>query len=153
MRKAAVLAAILTATAAWGAGVKSPHDAQGSRARTSAASGTGSAQPAATSEANANAQANAVPNAQDKENAERDQLSQDDFTLKGTVAKVSGRSVTVNRDNSMPATLEVDRATKIEVDGKAAQLSAVKPGDDLKASFNLHGTRPIAVDLKASSKK
>lgn len=148
-RKLAVLAAVLTATGAWGADMKGPHNAPQNPARSSAASGSGSAQPAA---ANDNA-ANPNASAQDNGAVERDQLSKDDFKVKGTVAKVSGRSVTVNRDNASPATLQVDRATKIEVDGKAAQLSAVKPGDDVKASFNLRGTRPIAVDLKASSKK
>ncbi len=156
MRKAALLAAILTATAAWGADTNNKgartadqdaNSAQASPARSQAAKGTGSAQ--TSNEANANA----TPNSEDKARAERDQLSNDDFSLKGTVAKVSGKAVTINRDNSTPATLEVDRATKIEVDGKAAQLSAMKPGDDLKAKFNLRGTRPIAVDLKASSKK
>lgn len=92
-------------------------------------------------------------NAQDPGRAERDQLSKDDFDLKGKVGWVSGSSVTVNRDGSTPATLEVDRATKIEVDGKAARLSEVRSGDDVQASFNLRGARPIAVELKASSKK
>ncbi len=157
MRKAAVLAAILTATAAWGAdysndarsapAARSTRSAQASPARSQAASGAGSAQPAA------NDQTNATPNEQDKAKAEHDQLSNDDFNLKGTVARVSRRGLTVNRDNSTPATVEVDRATKIEVDGKAARLADVKPGDDVKASFNLRGTRPIAVELKASSKK
>ncbi len=160
MRKLAVLAAVLTAATAWGADykqpvAKSPRSAQASPARSQAATGSGAAQTNDSANANAgdNANANATPNAQDREKAERDRLSKDDFSLKGTVARVSGRSVTVNRDNSTPATLEVDSATKIEVDGKAAQLSAVKPGDDIKASFNLRHTRPIAVDLKASSKK
>ncbi len=159
MRKMAALVAILTATAAFGASQtsdtgnsttapKSDRSATASsshKAPRHAVTGTGSAQAATTNE-NANA------NEQNATKPERDQLAKDDFDLKGRVSRVSSRSVTVDRDGTTPATLQVDRATKIEVNGKAAKLADVKAGDDVKASFNLRGERPIAVELKASSK-
>jgi hypothetical protein len=139
MRKAAVLAAILASTAAWAAGGNDKSYGATHRSSSTTA-GTGSAQ------MNAN-EANAPGS------VERDRLSKDDFDLKGKVGRVSAKSVTIERDKSTPATLMIDQATKIEVDGKPARATDLKPGDDVKASFNLSGERPIAVDLKASAKK
>ncbi len=149
MRKMAVLAAILASTTAWAVSGDMKDSANGSRVNSrssstrhtvSGAQGTGSAA-GASNEAMAPAGS-----------AERDRLSKDDFDVKGKVGRVSARSVTIERDNSTPATLVIDPATKIELDGKPARPTELKPGSDVKASFNLRGERPIAVDLKASSK-
>ncbi len=140
MRKMAVLVAILASATAWAANgdMKNGSRSSSTRHTVSGAQGTGSAQAS---------DANALPGG-----TERDQLSKDDFNVKGKVGRVSARSVTIERDKSTPATLMIDQATKIEVDGKAARATDLKPGADVKASFNLRGERPIAVDLKASSK-
>jgi hypothetical protein len=151
MRKAAVLAAILASAAASSASdIESDKSASKSAGRSQTSSskqsttgteGTGSAQVGGTNDVNAPAG-----------NTKRDPLSKDDFSLKGKVSRVSAKSVTISRDDSTPATLQIDPATKIEVDGKTARASDLKPGDEVKAAFNLKGERPIAVELKASSK-
>ncbi len=84
------------------------------------------------------------------ENA-RDRLKKDDFEIEGKVSKVSGDKLTLNRDDATTATLHVDSVTKIEVDGNAAKLSQLKPGQDVKASFNLKDDKPMAIEIKADS--
>jgi len=84
---------------------------------------------------------------------ERERMSKKDFDIKGKVAKVSKDSLTLNRDDATAATLHVDENTKIQVDGNTSKLADVKPGEDVKASFNLKGDKPVAIEIKADSKK
>ncbi len=80
----------------------------------------------------------------------RDELSKNDFDIKGKVSRVSKDSITLHRDDSTTATLHVDRNTKVELDGNVARLNALRPGQDVKASFNLKGDKPMAIEIKAS---
>jgi hypothetical protein len=75
--------------------------------------------------------------------------SKDNFQVKGRIASVSSGSITVRRENLPAAKLNVDPNTKIELDGDRVSTSALKPGEDVKASFNLQDDRPIAVEIKA----
>ena len=153
MRKAVVLAAILASSTAWAASGDMKDNSTSKSETNSRSSST--RHPAARVQGTRGS-AKCVPTtprcAEQARRSPRDWLSKDDFNLKGKVGRVSGRSVTIDRDNSTPATLVIDPATKIELDGKAARAADLKPGDDVKASFNLRGERPIALDLKASAK-
>lgn len=80
----------------------------------------------------------------------REELSKNDFDIKGKVSRVSKDSITLHRDDSTTATLHVDRNTKVELDGNVAHLNALRPGQDVKASFNLKGDKPMAIEIKAS---
>jgi hypothetical protein len=40
----------------------------------------------------------------------------------------------------------------VELDGNVARLGALRPGQDVKASFNLKGDKPMAIEIKADSK-
>lgn len=82
---------------------------------------------------------------------ERDRMKKDDFEIEGKVSKVSGDKLTLNRDDATTATLHVDSTTKIEVDGNAARLSQLKPGQEVKASFNLKDDKPMAIEIKVDS--
>lgn len=84
--------------------------------------------------------------------ARRDQLSEDDFEIKGKISKVSKNTVTLHRDDATTATLHCDRNTKVELDGDTARMAQLKPGQDVKASFNLKGDKPMAIEIKADSK-
>lgn len=71
------------------------------------------------------------------------------FDIKGKVSKASQNSITVTRDDLPSATLQVSKQTKIEVDGQEASAKQLKPGQEVQASFNLQGNKPIALEIKA----
>jgi hypothetical protein len=75
--------------------------------------------------------------------------SKDNFEVKGKIASVSSGSITVRRQDLPEAKLNLDPNTKIELDGDHVSASALKPGEDVRASFNLQNDRPIAVEIKA----
>ncbi len=80
-------------------------------------------------------------------------MKKDSFDVKGQVSRVSTNELTVSRKDAPAATLHVDQMTKVEVDGKQAALSELKPGQDVKASFNFKGDRPTAIEIKAQKAK
>jgi hypothetical protein len=71
------------------------------------------------------------------------------FDVDGKVQKVSENSITIQRDELPPATLMLSKNTKVELDGERASLKQLKPGQDVKASFNLEGQKPEAIEIKA----
>jgi hypothetical protein len=75
----------------------------------------------------------------------------DNFEVKGKLHKMSKSSITIRRDEDKlpPAKLNVDRQTRIEVDGEQATWAQLKQGADVKASFNLRDDKPMAVEIKA----
>jgi Cu/Ag efflux protein CusF len=85
----------------------------------------------------------------DTKDQARDQMKKDSFDIEGKVSKVSAKQLTLSREDASMATLHVDRTTKVEVDGQQAKLSQLKPGQDVKASFNLKGDKPTAIEIKA----
>lgn len=71
------------------------------------------------------------------------------FDVEGKLQKVSANSITLQRDELPAATLRVSKNTKIELDGERASVQQLKPGQDVKASFNLMGDKIEAVEIKA----
>ncbi|HYG68186.1 MAG TPA: hypothetical protein VD838_11020 [Anaeromyxobacteraceae bacterium] len=74
---------------------------------------------------------------------------QQNFDVEGKVQKVSGRSLTIARQELPPVTLQLERYTAIEVDGEKAARTQLRQGQDVQASFNLRGDKPIALEVKA----
>ncbi len=77
----------------------------------------------------------------------------DNYEVKGKIEAVTASSITVRRDELPAAKLSVDRNTKIELDGQHVAASQLKQGQDVKASFNLKGDKPLAVEIKAEKMK
>ncbi|HEY6100514.1 MAG TPA: hypothetical protein VIW03_13850 [Anaeromyxobacter sp.] len=77
----------------------------------------------------------------------------DNYEVKGKITKVSTNTVTIARDELPPATLIVSPSTKVEVGGEAASVKQLKAGQDVKASFNLEGSKAEAVEIKAEKAK
>ncbi len=71
------------------------------------------------------------------------------FDVEGRIQKVSMNSITVARDDMPAATLNVSKDTKIELDGEQVSMKQLKQGQEVKASFNLKGEKPEAVEIKA----
>jgi hypothetical protein len=76
----------------------------------------------------------------------------DNFEVEGKIQKASKNSITVTREELPAATLSVSQHTKIELDGDQVSASQLKPGQDVKASFNLRGDKAEAVEIKAEKK-
>lgn len=74
------------------------------------------------------------------------------FDVEGKVQRASATSLTVTREDLPPATLTIDRNTKIELDGQQTSARMLRPGQDVKASFNLQGAKAMAVEVKAEKK-
>lgn len=71
------------------------------------------------------------------------------FDIEGRIQAASKSSITVRRDELPAAKLNVDRNTKIELDGEHVSAAQLKPGQEVKASFNLQNDKPMAVEIKA----
>ncbi len=76
-------------------------------------------------------------------------FSKGNFDVKGKVANATASSVTLHREGLPDAKLDIDRNTKIEVDGNRVSAGQLKPGQDVHASFNLENDKPMAVEIKA----
>lgn len=73
----------------------------------------------------------------------------DNFEVKGKIQKVSMSSITVARDELPAATLSVSKGTKIQLDGENASMKQLRAGQEVKASFNLQGSKAEAVEIEA----
>jgi hypothetical protein len=71
------------------------------------------------------------------------------FDVEGKIQKMSKNSITLQREDLPAATLVVSKDTKIELDGERASMKQLKQGQDVKASFNLKGEKPEAIEIKA----
>jgi hypothetical protein len=71
------------------------------------------------------------------------------FDVDGKVTQASADRITIQRDDLPAATLHVSPNTKIELDGKQVSAQELTRGQDVKASFNLQGEKPEAVQIKA----
>jgi hypothetical protein len=93
--------------------------------------------------------------AQGQNMTRRDQMlfgSSEKYDLSGKVANVNvdRGEITIARQNLPPALLKVESQTKLQVDGQQATLGDLKYGEDVRASFNLAGRRPIALQIDAT---
>lgn len=75
------------------------------------------------------------------------------FDVDGRIARIGRESVTIERKDLPAVTLRIQNFTDIQLDGAHASHGQLHPGQDVKASFNLEGDRPVAVEIKADSKK
>jgi cytoskeletal protein RodZ len=73
----------------------------------------------------------------------------DNFDVDGKVQKVSNGSITIAREELPAMTLHIEPYTAIELDGEKAARTQLKPGQDVQASFNVNGDKPVALELKA----
>lgn len=81
--------------------------------------------------------------------------SRESFNLEGTVASVdqNQNKITVNRPNLPPAELTTSNQTKVEIDGRQASLSQIRPGTEIRAKFNLAQDQAVATEVKAHSRR
>jgi hypothetical protein len=75
------------------------------------------------------------------------------FDVEGKVQHASQDKITIQRDDLPEVTLHVSPSTKVEVDGKHAAAGQLRQGQDVRASFNLRGDKPEAVEIKADQPK
>lgn len=73
----------------------------------------------------------------------------ENFDVDGKVQKVSSRSITIAREELPAVTLQIQRFTEIQLDGEKTSHVGLKPGQEVKASFNLQGDKPIALEIDA----
>jgi hypothetical protein len=71
------------------------------------------------------------------------------FDVDGKVQQASKDQITIQREGLPAATLHVSKDTKVELGGEKASTQQLRPGQDVKASFNLRGDRAEAVEIKA----
>ena len=79
-------------------------------------------------------------------------FTKDNWDIKGTVQSASATSIIIRREDLPAAKLNIDKNTKIELDGNKVSAAQLKPGEDVKASFNLQNDKPMAVEIKADKK-
>ncbi len=79
--------------------------------------------------------------------------SGDHYKIDGSVAAVRRGTITIRRKGLPPADLQVARETKIELEGRPARLAQIRPGDEVRATFNVSGERLIAVAVDAKQAK
>jgi hypothetical protein len=77
----------------------------------------------------------------------------ENFSVEGKIQKVSKNSITLQREELPPATLTISQHTKVELDGEQVSAQQLKQGQDVKASFNLRGDKPEAVEINAQKQQ
>lgn len=130
------------------------HAGTGASATGADIAGTGSA---GTASAGVGGNAGADATGEDAATSQRHQLlfgSTDRYDVSGKLAAVNTDrgEITIQRPSLPPALLKVDPQTRIQVDGRQGSLTELKPGGDVRASFNLSGRRPIAIQVDETSK-
>jgi vacuolar-type H+-ATPase subunit H len=80
-------------------------------------------------------------------------FTKDNWDIEGTVQSATKNSITVRREDLPAAKLNIDKNTKIELEGERVMATQLKPGQEVKASFNLRNDKPIAVEIKADKKE
>lgn len=86
--------------------------------------------------------------------------SREPYVMKGTVQSVGegvlglgmGRAVTISRQGAPPAVLNVEDGTRVTVDGRAASVSELRPGDEVRATFDLDGDDPVAIEIEVEER-
>jgi hypothetical protein len=72
-----------------------------------------------------------------------------DQVISGRVASISGDLVTIDSGVTGKQTLAIATETLVTVDGRAAHVSDLAPGQDVQASFNDVNGKPTAVRIQA----
>jgi hypothetical protein len=118
--------------------------------------GSGSADRSGTSAMGGSASSGSPSSSDDPGASRRHQMlfgAGEKYELSGKVANVNvdRGEITIAREMLPPALLKVESQTKLQVDGQQATLNDLKYGADVRASFNLSGRRPIALEIDAKA--
>lgn len=62
---------------------------------------------------------------------------------------IGGRSLTVARQDAPPAVIHVADGTQVALQGRAANLGDLRPGDDVRVVFDLDEDTPVAIRIEA----
>jgi hypothetical protein len=62
---------------------------------------------------------------------------------------VGGHSLTVAREGAPPAVLHVVDGTQVALQGRGARLGDLRPGDDVRVTFDFDKDAPIAIRIDA----
>jgi hypothetical protein len=144
-----------------GAGTQDPHPLPTEQSKSGATSygadeqaraGQPVQQPGREGRAGTGGSAGAAPAAGGDDVARRHQIlfgSDERYELSGKLAAVNADKgeITIQREGLPPALLKVEDQTRIQVDGRQGSLADLQPGGDVRASFNLSGRRPIALEV------
>src|SRR6266511_753036 len=74
----------------------------------------------------------------------------DDQTVTGKVAKLGKRSISIEASGGEAKTLKIVPQTDVTMNGKTAKTSQIKPGQQVRASFNQQGGQDVAVTIDVS---
>lgn len=83
--------------------------------------------------------------------APRAQAGARTLEIEGTVKGVENDEVQITRPGRPTAELDLEKATEIRLDGKQAAAGDLRPGQTVRATFELHGDNPVAVRVEANS--
>jgi hypothetical protein len=72
--------------------------------------------------------------------------------ISGAVAAVSANDVTVRSEASGDVRLQVSDSTAVNLDGRAASISEIRPGSNVRASYGVVDGKTTAVQLDVTSR-
>ncbi|AKU92883.1 hypothetical protein [Vulgatibacter incomptus] len=74
------------------------------------------------------------------------------YEMRGKITKVKGEDVYISRANLPNAQVEaVANQTQVTLDGKEVPMTDLKPGMDVRTSFQIAGNDIVAKEIHASS--
>ena len=72
--------------------------------------------------------------------------------ISGAVAAVGRNDLTVHSDAGKDMRLQVSDSTAVNLDGRAASMSEIRPGSDVRASYGVVDGKTTAVQLDVASR-
>lgn len=80
--------------------------------------------------------------------------TEDSYEIEGSVVDVDvdDNSITLSREGAPPAELKVAADARVEVDGDRASITELRPGDEVRARFNLVGDDAFAIKVEGKRK-
>jgi hypothetical protein len=73
----------------------------------------------------------------------------DNFEIEGTVQQVQRNRITIQRQELPPVQLQLAEGAKVMVDGQEAQLQQIRPGQEVRATFNIADDQALAIEIEA----
>lgn len=79
----------------------------------------------------------------------------DNYDIEGRVGQidVQAGAMVVTRETLPPVLLVAPESVPVKIDGKKASLADLKPGSDVRATFNISQNFPIVLSLDAKTPK
>lgn len=77
------------------------------------------------------------------------------YEMKGRVEAVGGgllgigESITIRREDAPAVQLRIADQTRISLDGRSANLSELREGDEIRAVFDFRDSSPVALEIDA----